>query len=323
MVILLVPRKLAVFISSSQTQWLFLGRESWSCSVTSLLSCVQSRIHHQHSTGVDSGLFNLSSCCRPPKVPSLSHLQEFAQVSMLECCVHTKMNPLSRYSWYVNCRRHNGRFWNLNHRFPLLWSSREAWRYSTDRVTSAFSAWHRLTGEKSLMPPKRLLSLYRWHGWGMAGFWKCSRARTKPGWSLGATGRSLGGAHMDLQTFSRHFCFKAERAKRVSGHWDCIRPETQTSNSTSHYSGSSWGQMQSKYILGDSCQSPLPVSSRVEERTALFFFFFFSYFCLFVLLSAQMLIFWHPTVSNSSPQVALWSFKLIIMLISKHSLLCV
>lgn len=105
---------------------------------------------------------------------------------MLNCCVHTKMNPLPKYSWYLNCCRHNGRFLSLNHRFPLLWSRREAWCYSTDHETSAFSAWHRLTGEKSLMPPKRPPSLYRWRGWGMAGFWQYSRARTKPGWRLGA-----------------------------------------------------------------------------------------------------------------------------------------
>lgn len=157
-IILFASRKLTVFISSSQTQWLFLGRESWSCSMTSLLSCVQSRIHHQHSTWVESGLFNWSSC-RHSKVPSLSHLQEFAQVSMLDCCVHTKMNPLPRYFCYLNCCRHDCRFLNQNHRFPLLWSSREAWYYSTDCGTSAFSAWQRLTGQKKLMPPKRPPSL--------------------------------------------------------------------------------------------------------------------------------------------------------------------
>lgn len=184
-IILFASRKLTVFISSSQTQWLFLGRESWSCSMTSLLSCVQSRIHHQHSTWVESGLFNWSSC-RHSKVPSLSHLQEFAQVSMLDCCVHTEMNPLPRYSCCLNCCRHDCRFLNQNHRFLLLWSSREAWYYSTDRGTSAFSAWQRLTGQKKLMPPKRPPSLCRWLRWDTAGFWKYSWARTKPGWRLGA-----------------------------------------------------------------------------------------------------------------------------------------
>lgn len=155
---------------------------------------------------------------------------------------------------------------------------------------------------------RETLPFYRWLGWGVPGFWKLQPSwKQNQGEGLVPEG-AITGLHR-LADILKTFLLQGWKSKKGTQGTKIGTEQRQKSNNTSNSAGSSWGKAQAGSILKDSHEIPLQPAAELRNTQLCFFS-----------LSSKLLLSQYSTVCNSSPQFALWPFKLNNQLISKHNM---